>query len=63
MKMRHKDSGKYLAMKPELVKEGADHPWVLVDSEAEATIDPGWIGEDYTMVMLSVLPRGQYEFV
>jgi hypothetical protein len=54
MLMQCRKTKRFIKVNIEKIQAGdKDAPiWVMVDNEEDATNDPGWIGDDHTMVML-----------
>ena len=54
MLMQCTETKKFIKVNIEAIQAGdKDAPiWILVDDEEDATNDPGWIGDDHTMIMI-----------
>ena len=54
MFMKCNGCGKFIKLNVEEIRAGVKDAktWVMVENEEDATNDPGWIGEDHSMLML-----------
>lgn len=52
--MKCNNCGKFIKLNVEEIRAGVKDAktWVMVEKEEDATNDPGWIGEDHSMLML-----------
>lgn len=55
MFMQCTETKKFIAINPDAIGPDRDEDapiWILVEKEEDATNDPGWIGDDYSMQMI-----------
>tara|TARA_B100001057_G_scaffold463613_1_gene517801 strand:+ start:41449 stop:42048 length:600 start_codon:yes stop_codon:yes gene_type:complete len=54
MLLKCTETGKFIKLNIDEIRAGVEGApiWVMVDNEEDATHDPGWVGEDQTMMMI-----------